>query len=720
MQVNGAAVAITCDRSTHWLARCLQLATNNQQLENRMTRNISRLYLGVSALLLPGTVCAANATGVLEEVVVTASRYEQRVFDSPATLSVIDELAIERSTAFALADLLRDVPGVQVTDSGQAGLERIRIRGEESRRSAILINSMELTDHHEVGTPLTLDPSMIERVELIRGSGSVLYGSRALSGVVNFLTRKGGTKPLQGTVSASWDGASEGYGGFASVYGNIDGFEYRVAYSERDHDERQSPQGEIENTSFDNSNAYLYAGKSFADQRIEYSYENYQSSSDIFVEEEVRTSFPLTDFALSTPRRDRERHALVYNLDLDGGWLDSFEFRGFYQESDRLFVTRTETVWYERDIDSDSTLTSTGALLQLDSTPGADHRLIAGLQYLGDEVDQTRHVETFSWTPTIPGGIEDIRDKASIDTWALFVQDEWSASERLTVTAGLREYYVESKLQDTNRDSLTPGKLDDDSELIGALGLVYDYSDVSRLRANVSQGYVYPSLMQLATGAYAGSSFVHPAADLQPETSVNYEMGLRLQDGGLVLDAAAFYTTSDDYIHHLPCRPEDMCPGRRDRLYQNIGKSRAHGAELLVEYTIDRLALTPYLNLTWMKRRNEYADFSTWDSGVPEASGSAGVRWSGALPRLPALWADVYLRGETASELKEPGSSRTVVENKSSWATLNIAGGASFGDQQQYQVVVELHNLLDETYITSAENLYGAERSVGLKLSVDL
>ena len=61
-----------------------------------------------------------------------------------------------------------------------------------------------------------------------------------------------------------------------------------------------------------------------------------------------------------------------------------------------------------------------------------------------------------------------------------------------------------------------------------------------------------------------------------------------------------------------------------------------------------------------------------------------------------------------------------MVENKSSWVTLNMAGGASFGDQQQYQIVVELHNLLDETYITSAENLYGAERSVGLKLSVDL
>ena len=133
----------------------------------------------------------------LEELVVTASRMQQRIFDIPASLSVINEQDLARATVPSLAEMMRDVPGVQVTDSGQPGLGRIRIRGEESRRTAILVNSQEITDHYEVGTPLTLHPAMVERIEVMRGSGSVLYGSRALSGVVNFLTRKGGTEPLQ-------------------------------------------------------------------------------------------------------------------------------------------------------------------------------------------------------------------------------------------------------------------------------------------------------------------------------------------------------------------------------------------------------------------------------------------------------------------------------------------------------------------------------------------
>ena len=271
-----------------------------------MKKKISLPLTAIAALVSASALAqpASFEGSMLEEIVITASRTQQRIFDSPASLSVIDREALEHSTAFSLAEVLRDIPGLQVTDSGQAGQQRIRLRGEESRRSAILVNSQEVTDHFEVGTPLSLDPSMVERVEVIRGSGSVLYGSKALSGVVNFLTRKGGTEPLQATVSGSYDTSTDGYTGFASVYGNLDGFEYRLAYSDSDHDERQTPQGEVENTSFDNSNIYLYAGKSFGDSLFEYIYEDYESRSHIFVEEEVKTSFPLTDFYLETPKRD--------------------------------------------------------------------------------------------------------------------------------------------------------------------------------------------------------------------------------------------------------------------------------------------------------------------------------------------------------------------------------------------------------------------------------
>jgi hemoglobin/transferrin/lactoferrin receptor protein len=684
----------------------------------------SALALTILTGTTAGAAWAASdsfvAASELEEMVVTASRTRQRVFDSPASLSVISEEELARATVPSLAEMLRDVPGVQVTDSGQPGLGRIRIRGEESRRTAILVNSQEITDHYEVGTPLTLHPAMVERIEVMRGSGSVLYGSRALSGVVNFLTRKGGTEPLQATIEGGYDSATDGYNSFASVYGNLDGFEYRFAGTKSDHDNRSTPEGSMDKTAYDNDSVYAYAGREFGDQRLEYTYEKYKSSSNIYVEEEVKSTYPLTDFYVESPKRDRDKHGLFYSWNVDNNWLQGVSANAYQQNSDRHFYTFTETVGYSRDINNYSKLETEGALLQLDLQPLGDHRLIAGLQYLNDDVDQKRHVDTASWTPPIATtGIEVIRDEASIDTWAVFVQDQWEISDRLAMTAGLRQYYVDGQLDYTDRESLSAGNLDSDDELIGALGLVWAVSDTLHLRGNVSQGYVYPSLTQLATGAYAGSRFVNPDASLDPETSINYELGLRLQRNDLTLDTTAFYTKSDDYIHHLPCVEADNCPGSRDRLYQNVGKSNAHGIELYLVYGGLPHGLAPYASLTWMKRKIEYEEFSTWSTAVPDYSGRVGLRWQGTLLSVPSLWTDFYLRGETSSDLEEPGTVRDVLEEKSGWVTANLSTGIEFGTDNQYQLSVDLFNLTDKAYIASTENLYGAERSVAMKLSLN-
>ena len=66
---------------------------------------------------------------MLEEIVITASRTQQRIFDSPASLSVIDREALEQSTAYSLGEVLRDIPCLQVTDSGQAGAQRFASTG---------------------------------------------------------------------------------------------------------------------------------------------------------------------------------------------------------------------------------------------------------------------------------------------------------------------------------------------------------------------------------------------------------------------------------------------------------------------------------------------------------------------------------------------------------------------------------------------------------------
>jgi hemoglobin/transferrin/lactoferrin receptor protein len=105
----------------------------------------------------------------LGTVVFTANRRETELRYAPAAVSVITRKEIERRGGSSIAELLRDVPGVQIDESSIPGLKRIRIRGEDARRSLVLIGGQETTDHTTYGPPMLIDPALIDRIEVGRG-----------------------------------------------------------------------------------------------------------------------------------------------------------------------------------------------------------------------------------------------------------------------------------------------------------------------------------------------------------------------------------------------------------------------------------------------------------------------------------------------------------------------------------------------------------------------
>lgn len=687
------------------------------------------LALGSCAVTVPTWSApqqTADETGrPLEEVVVTARRAPRIVMEASETISVIDSEQLKRSTTYGLAEAMRDLPGMQVVDAGQSGLQRIRIRGEESRRTAILLDGLEITDHWEYGTPLSLNPLLVERIEVVRGSGSVLYGPRALSGVVNFITRKGGTEPLQFEASAGWDSATRGRENFASVFGDIDGLGYRLAFTDSDHGKRRTPDGRIEHTAFDNHSVYAWMGRDFGAHRVEVLYDSFKATSDLFVEEEVRTTFPLTDFRVSVPQRDRSKLALSYQwqdvasflpllkVNVNRAWND----RGFKTISN-LFVPVPAPVATENTIFSDADLVMDDAIVQLDWIPAPNHYIVSGIQYSEERVTQDRHVDNVVNGITRPP--EDIRDKARIKTIAAFAQDEWHIGERDTLTIGARQYHVVGELQESNRPGLLPDR-NSDSHLIANIGLSHEFSDDIVLRANVSQGYVYPSLLQFAIGAYAASRYINPSPDLKPETALSWETGLRVRTANWVFDAGVFRNTSKDYIEHIFCRPSDDCIGSNDKVYANIGKSTAHGFEFYASRAGNDSRWRPYASLTWMKRENRYENFRTRDTGVPKLSGTLGVAWEPVFAAALNGWLDVALRGETHSKRVEPSSTGSpTLQSDDGWVTLNLNGGVRFGERKQFSLVMDLDNLTDKRYSTSSENLLAPGRNASVRVTMSL
>ena len=161
-------------------------------------------------------------------------------------------------------------------------------------------------------------------------------------------------------------------------------------------------------------------------------------------------------------------------------------------------------------------------VLQADWIPWSGHYLVSGIQYTDEYVNQERRVESF--VNGIPMAPENIHDEASIETVALFAQDDWQIGEHTTLDAGARQYHVEGALEQSSRPGLQVDSRHD-SELIASLGITHAISEDVVLRASAAQGYVYPSLLQFAIGAYAGSRYVNPNPELEPETSDSINVG---------------------------------------------------------------------------------------------------------------------------------------------------------------------------------------------------
>src|SRR5690606_27945275 len=133
-------------------------------------------------------------------------------------------------------------------------------------------------------------------------------------------------------------------------------------------------------------------------------------------------------------------------------------------------------------------------------------------------------------------------------------------------------------------------------------------------RANVSQGYIYPTLSQLFLESYADSANILGNPDLRPERSTTFELGARLSRGGTLIDATLFYADATDYIAKMGTA--------RLKQYQIVDEARSWGLELMAEHRIDAWELTPYVTGAVMRRELGYANgYTTADSGTPRFSG---------------------------------------------------------------------------------------------------
>ncbi len=230
------------------------------------------MKIGSAVLMLPLILLPAGAAAGAEpdagdpqkkaqQVVVTATKLETPTEQVGSSISVITAQQIEKMQKTSVYDVLRSVPALDVVRSGgPGGATSVFIRGAKSEHTLVLIDGVEMNDPISTArgfdfTHLSVDN--IERIEVLRGPQSTLYGSDAIGGVVNIITRRGG---LRTGLSASLEGGSRNsFRGSAGASGGNEWIRYAAGFSRSDTDGISSADADAGNTERDGyENTSLY------------------------------------------------------------------------------------------------------------------------------------------------------------------------------------------------------------------------------------------------------------------------------------------------------------------------------------------------------------------------------------------------------------------------------------------------------------------------------
>lgn len=681
--------------------------------------------VGFASLISAPLAFAASSNSSptqLDTVTVAGSGSELSIKNNPASVSVLERKQIEQKGATSIAELLRDVPGVVVADSSAPGMQRIRMRGESSRRVTILVDGQEITDHSTFGTPILINPASVERIEVVRGPSSVLYGAKAIGGVINIVTRTGANKAAELEVGASYHSATQGQQGLVAVSGSFEQFNYRLSVSGEDHSDRTVANGpysntdKLEGTSFDNSDINLHLGYRFGannNQQLSIKANQHKLSTDSWTDPTTLEG-AIKEFNIELPKRDLSKMGLYYQANRLNSWLKKVQADAYYQWVDRDFSNHVMVDPGIIQVSVDSTSIDRninyGGSAQFDLDLAENHELILGMQYLMDDLDTQKTTVQY-----VNGALDENTDnynRASMQTLSTFALYQWTLPYDFNLHAGTRFYHVRTALEESSDPDLTHDQNSTHSQAVSSLGLTYTGLKRSTVRALYSEGYIMPTLLQMYTNTSAGrgvTTYGNPK--LAPETSQNIELGWRYANHGVVLDVAGFYTKAKDYITSSDCASSQACPADAQTVeYVNINanSAKSHGLEFQLEYNLKQWLLTPYLSGTWMRREITQDNFSTYHSDTPLFAGKAGARYEHYFTNSE-LWLDLYLRGASAAKKQE--NATAPVAKLDGYQTVHLSLGQSFGNHNQYQWSLHLNNLLDKSYRASSDELPGEGRS---------
>lgn len=669
----------------------------------------SSLSLVVAAVCAGGTAVAQEpATAQLREVVVSASGFEQDIKEAPASITVITRKQLEQNRFSSLAQALEDVEGVDIgTATDKSGGLNISIRGMPSDYTLILIDGRRqnaagnVTPNDFGGTQTSFMPplSAIERIEVIRGPMSTLYGSDAMGGVVNIITRKVG-KAWAGSISADY-----------------------ALQEESDFGDTRSGKFYLSGPIKEDLLGLSLRGSTFRRGASDIRYMTLAGSEVVPimganpVKSEVNTLGARLAFTpnkyhdlmldLDTGRQtyDNSRGQLG-TLGVQGGYGPEQKYHrdqvtlahtgryGFGTSDTSYMVNRTETIGRTIPPGTPGAVAGSARMLEVESKvldtklmlPWGEHLTTVGGQWWGAEMKDGVAPGVFAFTQK-----------------AVFAEDEWSLTQRFKLTLGARY----------DKHSIFGGKVS--PRVYG----VWNAAPQWTVKGGVSNGYKTPRVEQLAPGinGFGGQGTIPQVGSpgLKPETSRSTELGVYFDSpGGFAASAMLFNNDFKDKITSGPgllnCS-YGVAPNRPGCVsFGNWPRVDAFGQSINVDEAVTRgLELSTRIPITraWSATANYTYTQSEQKSGpnvgkplmdTPEHALNARLNWE------PSQQWNLWLRAEYRSErFRDPGTTadtraaKAVLGDFKAYTQFHVGG--SYKVTPQFTVNAAVYNLFNKDFV---------------------
>ncbi len=662
--------------------------------------------LAASLLLLPQGVIAQEAEapgsegrGSIEEVQVTATRQARTVREVAGGVTVVGAERLKAEAPQIAPEALKGQTGawVQQTTPGQAS---VFVRGLKGSEVLHLVDGMRLNNAFFRNAPsqylALVDGQMLERVEVLRGPASSLYGSDAMGGVVQVLSAmprfEGDDFEYRARLLGRYSSAHDASMTRAAFAAGRDGFGIGGGITYQDVGNRRAGDGrELPFSAWRSKAANLAVITEPADnQQLSFSLQYLQQPNSPRHDELVAgfgQSEPASEVFNFEPNDRLFLHGR-YQLEFDAGLVDALDINLAWQEINDDRRTRDTGSREERRERNRSGLF--GLTLQASTRLGRGHELVYGLERYADEVDSSR-IATDIDTGATRGVTSRFPDGSTMDSFALYLTDQWQVSERLDLSFGARYSRFETVLPEADRGVGADIEADD---LTGNAGLNFELAPGFNLVANLGRGFRPPNIFDLGTlGPRPGNRFNVANPALNPESVVTADLGFKIARGSLNAEFFAWSARYRDKIVSVPTG-NTTPDGREEVRSENLNEVALRGFEAGFRYFGERLEAYGTLTTTWGEERSPDGGTAPADR-IPPANGRFGMLWraSETLSIEPFV---AFARGQERLSARDIRDPRINPAGTAGWVTANLRLGWEF--HPDWRLKLNLMNIGDLSY----------------------